>query len=117
MPSPSLDSAPASPGIRKETNVSKIIDSQLSRRSFLGLFGIGAVTAGLGLAGCGGDADKGGAATGGDSGSASSDSLEKITMVWLPNESAAEFDAGREEFGRVLSEYAGIEVELMTTTD
>lgn len=117
MPSPSLDSAPASPGIRKETNVSKIIDSQLSRRSFLGLFGIGAVTAGLGLVGCGGDADKGGAATGGDSGSASSDSLEKITMVWLPNESAAEFDAGREEFGRVLSEYAGIEVELMTTTD
>ncbi len=117
MSSPSLDSAPASSGIRKETNVSKIIDSQLSRRSFLGLFGIGAVTAGLGLAGCGGDADKGGAATGGDSGSASSDSLEKITMVWLPNESAAEFDAGREEFGRVLSEYAGIEVELMTTTD
>lgn len=97
--------------------MSKIIDSQLSRRSFLGLFGIGAVTAGLGLAGCGGDADKGGAATGGDSGSASSDSLEKITMVWLPNESAAEFDTGREEFGRVLSEYAGIEVELMTTTD
>lgn len=97
--------------------MSKIIDSQLSRRSFLGLFGIGAVTAGLGLVGCGGDADKGGAATGGDSGSASSDSLEKITMVWLPNESAAEFDAGREEFGRVLSEYAGIEVELMTTTD
>lgn len=70
--------------------MSKIIDSQLSRRSFLGLFGIGAVTAGLGLAGCGGDADKGGAATGGDSGSASSDSLEKITMVWLPNESAAD---------------------------
>lgn len=99
-----------------------LTETQMSRRSFLGLFGASAVVAGLGLAGCGGnDAGKGGAATGTDSGSASAasdgETLDKITMVWLPNESAAEFDAGREEFGRVLSEYAGVEVELMTTTD
>ena len=97
----------------------KLTDTQLSRRSFLGLFGASAIAAGLGLAGCGStDAGKGGAATDSGSTGASTDAaLDKITMVWLPNESSAEFDAGREEFGRVLSEYAGIEVELMTTTD
>ena len=97
--------------------MSKLIETQLSRRSFLGLFGIGAAAAGLGLAGCGSDAGKGGAATGGTGSASDGASIDKITMVWLPNESAAEFDAGREEFGRVLSEYAGVEVELMTTTD
>lgn len=89
----------------------------MSRRSFLGALGVTALGLGLGLTGCGGtDAGKGGAATSTD-GAADAASLDKITMVWLPNESAAEFDAGREEFGRVLSEYAGVEVELMTTTD
>ena len=91
----------------------------MSRRSFLGALGVTALGLGLGLTGCGGtDAGKGGAATSAD-GAADADaaSLDKITMVWLPNESAAEFDAGSEEFGRVLSEYAGVEVELMTTTD
>ena len=38
-------------------------------------------------------------------------------MVWLPNESSSEFDAGREEFGKILEKYAGVKVELMTTTD
>ena len=92
--------------------------TSMSRRSFLSALGVTAL--GLGLVGCGGnDAGKGGAATSTDDAAASTDaaSLDKITMVWLPNESAAEFDAGREEFGRVLSEYAGVEVELMTTTD
>ncbi|MBM6815958.1 phosphate/phosphite/phosphonate ABC transporter substrate-binding protein [Olsenella uli] len=91
----------------------------MSRRSFLGALGVTALGLGLGLTGCGGtDAGKGGAATStDDAAGADAASLDKITMVWLPNESAAEFDAGREEFGRVLSEYAGVEVELMTTTD
>lgn len=87
---------------------------QLSRRSFLGLFGSGAVALGLGLAGCGASTGKGGAAT---AGSASAESIDKLTMVWLPNESSSEFDKGREEFGRVLEKYAGVKVELMTTTD
>lgn len=93
--------------------------THLSRRSFLGLIGAGAMTACLGLAGCGSsDAGKGGAATsGGDSAAASASSIDEITMVWLPNESAAEFDKGREEFGKVLEKYAGVPVKLMTTTD
>ncbi len=88
---------------------------QISRRSFLGLFGASAVTLGLGLAGCG-SSNKSGAATS-DTGSSSAATIDKITMVWLPNESSSEFDAGREEFGKVLEKYAGVEVELMTTTD
>lgn len=76
--------------------------------------GMGAITLGLGLAGCGSTEGKGGAATtGSDEGS----TVDKITMVWLPNESSAEFDKGREEFGKVLEKYAGVPVELMTTTD
>lgn len=90
-------------------------ETKLSRRSFLGLFGASAVTLGLGLTGCGGDDTKGGGATDGNGADAAK--LEKITMVWLPNESSAEFDAGREEFGKVLEKYAGMPVELMTTTD
>lgn len=87
---------------------------QVSRRSFLSLMGMGAITLGLGLAGCGSTEGKGGAATtGSDEGS----TVDKITMVWLPNESSAEFDKGREEFGKVLEKYAGVPVELMTTTD
>ena len=93
--------------------------THLSRRSFFGLIGAGAMTACLGLAGCGSsDAGKGGAATsGGDTAATGSSSIDEITMVWLPNESAAEFDKGREEFGKVLEKYAGVPVKLMTTTD
>lgn len=90
-----------------------IKDKQISRRSFLGLFGASAVTLGLGLVGCGSVAGKGGAATAGSDAA----SIDKLTMVWLPNESSSEFDAGREEFGKVLEKYAGVKVELMTTTD
>lgn len=92
-----------------------IQSKQLSRRSFLGLFGASAMTLGLGLVGCGGSG-KGGAATAA-AGSASGASIDKLTMVWLPNESSSEFDKGREEFGKVLEKYAGVKVELMTTTD
>ena len=91
-----------------------IVNKQISRRSFLGLFGASAVTLGLGLVGCGATGEKGGAATAGSSAAAS---IDKLTMVWLPNESSSEFDAGREEFGKVLEKYAGVKVELMTTTD
>ena len=101
---------------RRESRKMNLNTSKMSRRTFIGA--LGATVLGLGLVGCGGnDAEKGGAATSGDASGAETASLEKLTMVWLPNESAAEFDAGREEFGRVLSEYAGVEVELMTTTD
>ena len=91
-----------------------IVNKQISRRSFLGLFGASAVTLGLGLVGCGATGEKGGAATAGSSAAAP---IDKLTMVWLPNESSSEFDAGREEFGKVLEKYAGVKVELMTTTD
>ena len=102
MPSPSLDSAPASPGIRKKTNVSKIIDSQLSRRSFLGLFGIGAVTAGLGLAGCGGDAASG--STGGASGT-----TYKIGVLQLTEHTA--LDAANDGFVKALDD-SGISYDI-----
>lgn len=96
--------------------MANIKDAQISRRSFLGLFGASAVTLGLGLAGCG-SSDKSGAATSGSADESAAASIDKITMVWLPNESSSEFDAGREEFGKVLEKYAGVPVELMTTTD
>lgn len=94
------------------------VDTKMTRRSFLGLFGASAVTLGLGLVGCGSSTSgKGGAATKGDEGSSSAAKLDELTMVWLPNESSSEFDAGREEFGKVLEKYAGVPVKLMTTTD
>lgn len=77
---------------------------------FLGTFGISALGLGLALSGCS-------SANASANTSADTASLDKLTMVWLPNESSADFDAGRAEFGKVLEEYAGIPVELMTTTD
>ena len=88
----------------------------MSRRKFLSLAGGAATIVGLGLVGCGNNEGKGGAANA-SSESSTASSLEKLTMVWLPNESSAEFDAGRDEFGKVLEKYAGCPVELMTTTD
>ena len=93
------------------------LKNQMSRRSFLGLMGGAAAVLGLGLVGCGSSEGKGGAANQGSSTSSASGSIDKITMVWLPNESSSEFDKGREEFGKVLEKYAGVPVELMTTTD
>lgn len=58
-----------------------IKNKQISRRSFLGLFGASAVTLGLGLVGCGSVDGKGGAATAGSDAA----SIDKLTMVWLPN--------------------------------
>ncbi|MGI6590529.1 MAG: phosphate/phosphite/phosphonate ABC transporter substrate-binding protein [Eggerthellaceae bacterium] len=94
-------------------NVNRSID----RRSFLRIAGIATVGIGLGtigLTGC----SSGSSTTSSSAASASgSSSLDKLTMVWLPNESSAEFDKGREEFGKMLEKYSGLSVELMTTTD
>ncbi len=87
--------------------------ASLSRRSFLAA--AGAVVA-AGVAGASArSAFAAGAAV--NKNAAQGGELEKLTMVWLPNESSAEFDEGRAEFGKVLEKAAGIPVELMTTTD
>jgi len=99
----------------KENMVSESVKRPLSRRAFLSVAGSAAAVFGLGLVGCGSTSSTGGAATSGSTDAAAS--VDKITMVWLPNESSAEFDAGREAFGKVLEEAAGVPVELMTTTD
>jgi phosphonate transport system substrate-binding protein len=92
------------------------IGQPLSRRAFFGLAGVTALGLGLGLTGC--TSASGSSATGSTSSSSgSATSLDKITMVWMPNQSSAEYDAGREEFGKKVEEYAGVPVELMATTD
>lgn len=42
---------------------------------------------------------------------------EKIVMVWYPNESASDYEPAREEFGRLISQATGREVEQKLTTD
>lgn len=42
---------------------------------------------------------------------------DKIVMVWYPNESASDYAPAREEFGRLISEATGKEVEQKLTTD
>lgn len=42
---------------------------------------------------------------------------EKITMVWLPDNSAADLTASRKAIGDAIAEASGCEVELMTTVD
>lgn len=41
----------------------------------------------------------------------------KITMVWYPNESASDYEGARNEFGRLIAEATGREVEQKLTTD
>ena len=42
---------------------------------------------------------------------------DKIVMVWYPNESASDYEPAREEFGRLIAEATGKEVEQKLTTD
>lgn len=43
--------------------------------------------------------------------------VDKIVMVWYPNESASDYEPAREEFGRLISEVTGKPVEQKLTTD
>lgn len=43
--------------------------------------------------------------------------VDKIVMVWYPNESASDYEPAREEFGRLISEATGKPVEQKLTTD
>ncbi|MDO5044358.1 MAG: phosphate/phosphite/phosphonate ABC transporter substrate-binding protein [Coriobacteriia bacterium] len=94
--------------------------SKLSRRSFLlaaGIFGVGALSA---CSGSNEQANEQAAAPAAPKQKPQAQSgkeLEKITFAWLPNESAQEFQAGREALQKVLEEGFGKPVELMTTTD
>ncbi|WP_028611510.1 phosphate/phosphite/phosphonate ABC transporter substrate-binding protein [Paenibacillus harenae] len=49
--------------------------------------------------------------------SANSAGSGKLTIAWLPNESGADLDAAREEFGKMIEEATGKKVEHKTTTD
>ena len=91
-----------------------MLSSAMSRRSFIAVAGATLAAAGV-MGATASNALAAGAATKG--GNANGGALDKLVMVWLPNESSSEFDAGREEFGKRLSDIAGIPVELMTTTD
>lgn len=42
---------------------------------------------------------------------------DKITVVWYPNESAEDYDAAREEYGKLIEKATGKEVEQKLTTD
>lgn len=49
--------------------------------------------------------------------SSSSGNNGTITVAWLPNDSAAEYDEGRQAFGDALAQASGCKVEMMETTD
>ena len=56
-------------------------------------------------------------ATGCSSQSNQNESIDPITMVWLPDNSSADLTQSREAIGDVIKEATGRDVELMTTTD
>lgn len=93
------------------------VSNFVSRRSFL-LMSSAAVAC-AGLSACSTSGSKGGAATQSakQNNPESIKEPDEITMVWYPNESATEYDKGREEFGKLLEKGVGKAVKLMTTTD
>lgn len=52
-----------------------------------------------------------------ESGVSDAAEYDTIVMVWYPNESAADYDAAREEYGRLIEEATGKKVEHKLTTD
>lgn len=56
-------------------------------------------------------------AAGADASAPSGKKDGKIVMVWYPNESASDYEPARQEFGRLISEATGREVEQKLTTD
>ncbi len=93
-----------------------MIESKVSRRQFItggaAVLAIGALSAMFGCA-----APSGTATGSANSGKADAPAAKKITMVWLPDNSAADLTPSREAFGEVIKKASGAEVELMTTTD
>lgn len=49
--------------------------------------------------------------------SAASENTDTITIVWYPNESAEDYEAAREEYGRLIEQATGKKVEQKLTTD
>lgn len=96
-----------------------MIERNVSRRQFMMGSAAVLVTGALGmLTGCSAAGSATGA--GGQTATASeggSTAAEKITMVWLPDNSAADLTSSRTAIGDAIKTASGREIELMTTTD
>lgn len=88
----------------------------VSRRQFV-IGGASVMAAGalVMLTGCSAGGTAAGASTNG--GSQDTTTAEKITMVWLPDNSSSDMTASREAVSKAITAACGREVELMTTTD
>ena len=99
-----------------------MVEGAISRRRFV-IGGASVLAAGaLALmAGCSatgtaaGASGSAGAATSGET--QTQTAAEKITMVWLPDNSSADLTSSRQAIGDAIKTACGAEVELMTTTD
>ena len=99
-----------------------MVEGAISRRRFV-IGGASVLAAGaLALmAGCSatgtaaGASGSAGAATSGET--QAQTAAEKITMVWLPDNSSADLTSSRQAIGDAIKTACGAEVELMTTTD
>ncbi|MEG0322551.1 MAG: PhnD/SsuA/transferrin family substrate-binding protein [Raoultibacter sp.] len=95
-------------------------ERNVSRRQFMVGSAAVLVTGALGmLTGCSATGSATGAA-GGQTATANEGggtAAEKITMVWLPDNSAADLTASRTAIGDAIKAASGRDIELMTTTD